>query len=163
MKDLIYLNIEDISIEFFDKRYDSIKKSSHYLNMLKSDIEYLKTKLEHTSGEYTDEIEMCLHNLRILTVEQMPDTYEKIFSAIHGQANLFEKEHGNINKGSDFDLYGKYLDKAIIEFNNTHKVNFDIEETLNIWSAYTNYKYYDEDMEFMDEALENWNNLQAEY
>ena len=162
MKDLTCLSIEDISIEFFDERYDSIQKSSHYLNMLKSDIEYLKTKLENTSGEYADEIEMCLHNLRILTVEQMPDTYEKIFSAIHGQVNLFEKEHGNINEGSDFDLYGKYLDKAIIEFNNTQKVNFDIEETLNIWSAYTNYKCYDEDMEFMDEALENWNNLQTQ-
>jgi len=162
MKDLTCLSIEDISIEFFDERYDSIQKSSHYLNMLKSDIEYLKTKLENTSGEYADEIEMCLHNLRILTVEQMPDTYEKIFSAIDNQADLFAKKHGNLSEGSNFDLYGKYLDEAIVEFNNVHKVNFDIEETLNIWSAYTNYTCYDEDMEFMDEALENWNNLQAQ-
>ena len=91
MKDLTHLSIENISIEFFYERYDSIKKSSHYLNMLKSDIEYLKTKLENTSGEFVDEIEMCLHNLRILTLGQMPDTYEKIFSAIHGQQICLRK------------------------------------------------------------------------
>ena len=45
---------------------------------------------------------------------------------------MFEKEHGNLNEGSDFDLYNKYLDKAI-EFNNANNVDFDIEEILNIW------------------------------
>lgn len=162
MKNLLCLDIEDISIEFFDERYDSIRKSPHYLNMLNSDVEYLKNRLENTSAEYANEIELCLHNLRILTVEQKPDTYKKIFDAVVKQADLFEKEHGNLNEGSDFDLYGKYLEKAIIEFNNAHNVDFDIEETLNIWSAYTNYKYFDEDMEFMDEALENWSNLQTQ-
>ena len=65
----------------------------------------------------SDEIEMCLHYLRILTVEQIPDTYEKIFSAIDNQADLFEKEHGNLNEGSNFDLYGEYLGTAIVDFN----------------------------------------------
>lgn len=162
MKDLTCLSIEGISIEFFDERYDSIQKSSHYLNMLKSDIEHLKIMLENSSDECADEIEMCLHYLRILIIEQIPDTYAKIFRAIDNQADLFAKEHGNLNEGSNFDVYGEYLGKAIVDFNNAHKVNFDIEETLSIWSAYTNYKCYDEDMEFMDEALENWNNLQAQ-
>ncbi len=162
MKNLACLDIEDISIEFFDERYDSIKKSPHYLNMLNADVEHLKNRLENTPAEYANEVELCLHKLRILTVEQKPDTYKKIFDAVGKQADLFEKEHGNLNEGSDFDLYGKYLEKAVIEFNNAHSVDFDIEETLNIWSAYINYKYFDEDMEFMDEALENWNNLQAQ-
>ena len=45
--------------------------------MLNSDVEHLKNRLENSSAEYANEIELCLHNLRILTVEQKSDNYKK--------------------------------------------------------------------------------------
>lgn len=82
---------------------------------------------------------------------------EKASEALDLAFKQFEKENGRLNDNSDFDLFGKCLNDAIYQFNQIHGTNFDAEEIINKQSGRT--EPIDELALFMEEALENWNNL----
>lgn len=89
--------------------------------------------------------------------------YDSVFSAIHLAAESFEKQYGNLNNSSNFELYGHWLENAIIQFNQDHHTSYHPGETLEKWAEALEFEINavmaDDDMRFMDEALENWNNL----
>ncbi|AZZ98743.1 hypothetical protein [Pseudoalteromonas sp. R3] len=95
-------------------------------------------------------------------LQEMPDSHRnQLFNLIDEAADKFENEHGRLNKCSNFDLYGKFLEKAVIDFNSTEGTNYDPGQALGLWAEDINEKLeeYDDDMDSMNEAMENWQNL----
>ena len=91
--------------------------------------------------------------------------YAAVFAAIDAAADNFEKLHGDINESSNFDLYGQRLEQAVFEFNKQNGTDYLPVAVLEKWCEDGQQRYVaqmeDDEMSFMNEALENWNNLKA--
>lgn len=88
-----------------------------------------------------------------------------VYQAIEAAADTFEKQHGYLNESSDFELYGKRLEDAVIEYNKLNGTDLEPSFVLNQWSDHCQ-KCYDEflendEMSIMIEALANWDKLKA--
>ncbi|WP_240224629.1 hypothetical protein [Rheinheimera hassiensis] len=88
-----------------------------------------------------------------------------VFEAIDAAADNFAKLHGDLNENSNFDLYGQQLEQAVIEFNKQNGTEYLPDAMLKKWFEDGQQRcaanLEDDDMRFMNEALENWNNLKA--
>ncbi|MFN4186946.1 MAG: hypothetical protein ACK4FN_02845, partial [Acinetobacter johnsonii] len=59
--------------------------------------------------------------------------YTTVFAAIDAAADNFEKQYGDLCENSNFDLYGLWLEQAVIEFNNLHGWNYQPVDVLDKW------------------------------
>lgn len=91
--------------------------------------------------------------------------YPVVFAAIDAAADNFEKLHGDISESSNFDLYGQQLEHAVIEFNKQNGTHYLPKAVLEKWCEDGQQRYVlqveSDQMSFMNEALENLNNLKA--
>jgi len=92
-----------------------------------------------------------------MKIEEMH--YSIIIKELDKAFDVFEKLYGKLNEGNHFDLYEKHMIEAVVNFNKDNGTNYDPADTLDHVLALNE---DDEDMQYMNEALENWNNLQAE-
>ncbi len=92
---------------------------------------------------------------------QTPDPiYTEIFALIDLAADAFEKQHGELNESSDFELYGQQLEQVVVEFNKQNGSDYEPKDVLSKWTSNGD-NFVDELAEYMDEAMQNWNNLKA--
>lgn len=61
-------------------------------------------------------------------------TYDLVFAAIDDASDSFERQFGNLNRDSDFTLYGRYIEQAVVQFNSDNGAEYDVAETLQKWS-----------------------------
>lgn len=97
----------------------------------------------------------------MLVIEQSTNhEYAVVFAAIDMAADNYEKQHGNLNLKSNFDLYGQQLEQAVIEFNKQNGTSYLSGDVLEKWYEHGLQRYAahieNDDMRFMNEALENW-------
>lgn len=78
---------------------------------------------------------------------------------------IFWIKEGDISGSSNFDLYGQQLENAVIEFNKQNGAHYLPEAVLEKWYEDGQQRYVlqmeSDQMSFMNEALENLNNLKA--
>lgn len=91
--------------------------------------------------------------------------YAVLFAAIDAAAENFENLHGDLNQGSNFNLYGEKLAQAIIEYNEQNGTNHQPEIILEMWAEDGQKRYElfieNDEFKFMHEALHNLDNLKV--